>query len=155
MNIENFDQGFELDQTTDPWILTPVIKQDLPLFHDLSTPPSGTSSFLIALSELESTSNNILRNWLVKHGIIYPRKKITLSINPSNIAKKCTGKGDKGAAVAETPLWTFPGGHYLPDYEYKTDKISVIAWRSFPVTVSIKCKGKDNFETETIVVTVE
>ena len=130
------------------WV--PTIEQKLPLFHDLSSAPSGSTSDSDAIplikleSDPESTSSDF-HDWLVKYGILYPKKKTILSIN-----NPCT-EGE-----TTTPSWKFPKGHYLPDdTAYEVDKISVTAWRSFPVTVSVKCKGEDNFKTETILVTVE
>ncbi len=148
--------GVTFTELPSPW----VVHQRTTWFPEWSFPPLlETSSFLIAVSDVEPASENgAARIWLAEQGILPLKwKKVTLSINPGNIAERCTGKGgdeDEYTAVAETPLWTFPRGHHLPSFGYQVNKISVIAWRLFVVTVHIKCKGKDNFETESILVKV-
>ena len=39
--------------------------------------------------------------------------------------------------------------------EYLSVKIGIIAWRSFPVTAKVKCKGEDEFQTYTTWITVD
>ena len=84
-------------------------------------------------------------DWLAKKNILYPQQKTTLRISDS-----CTGGGDADAS------WAFPKGHYFPqNIQLDGGKISVIAWRTFPVTAKVKCRHEDEFQTYTTWVTVD
>ncbi len=134
--------GVALPDASTSW--TPLIEQKRPLFHDLSKVYPGRINNIIELEGEPKSARGWIGNWLVNHGILYPQQKVTL-----RISDQCMG--DQRA----TASWAFPKGHYFPqNIELDADKISIIAWRSFPVTAKVKCKGEDELQTYTTWVTV-
>ena len=134
--------GAALPEASTPQV--PVVKQKRPLFHDLSRVyPTGNPNDIIEKKQ-ESTRGKF-GNWLKSVSILDPQQKVTLRISDS-----C--KGVQRATVS----WAFPKGHYFPkNIELDAEKISVIAWQTFPVTAKVKCAGKDEIQTYTTWVIVD
>ena len=120
-----------------------VVQQRRPLFHDLSRVYTGPINDIIKVKQ--EPTRGLIGNWLEKVNILDPQQKVILSI--SNPCKD---------GLYETVLWSFPKGHYFPqNSEWDADEISVIAWRTFPVTAKVKCGGQDEFQTYTTWVEID
>ncbi len=136
--------GAALPDASTPW-MSPVV-QKRPLFHDLSRVyPGHINNPGDIIEEEQKSTRGRIGNWLEKFSILDPQQKVTL-----RISDRCIG--DQRATVS----WAFPKGHYFPqNIEWGADEISVIAWRTFPVTAKVKCTGEDEFQTYTTWVQVD